>query len=240
MTLALPTGTNCLLLLVDFRHSAAFYASPMEDTMEDLKESKSATLARRHAALRIVREEHERLAAVVHGMRYLVRKIGEKTVKPDLKVFRAMLLYISEYPERLHHPKEDAALFAPLRAHTHAYDATLAELESQHANGEAMVRRLEHLLLRYEFGGEGEFAPFAEQVEFYADFYFRHMRTEEEIIFPALREHFSASDWENADSAFTANEDPLARTDLKADFERLFTVIVSITPAPLGLGPALQ
>lgn len=208
--------------------------------MEDLKESKSAPLTRQHPALRIVREEHERLAAVVHGMRYLVRKIGEKAVKPDLKVFRAMLLYISQYPERLHHPKEDVALFAPLRAHTHAHDATLAELEAQHANGEAMVRRLEHLLLRYEFGGEPEFAPFAEQVEFYADFYFRHMRTEEEIIFPALREHFSASDWENADRAFSANEDPLAKTDLKADFERLFTVIVSITPAPLGLGPALQ
>ena len=33
---------------------------------------------------------------------------------------------------------------------------------------------------------------------------------------------------------------PLAKTDRKADVERLFTVIVSITPAPLGLGPALQ
>jgi hypothetical protein len=41
-------------------------------------------------ALRNVREEHERLAAVVHGMRHLAR---------------AMLLHISEYPERLHHAK---------------------------------------------------------------------------------------------------------------------------------------
>ena len=208
--------------------------------MQDLKESKFAPSARQHPALRIVREEHERLAAVVHGMRYLVRAIGKKAVQPDLKVFRAMLLYISEYPERLHHPKEDALLFAPLRERTHAHDATLADLEAQHANGEAMVRKLEHLLLRYEFGGEHEFAPFAAQVEFYADFYFRHMRTEEEVIFPALREHLSASDWENANRAFATNEDPLAGTDLKADFERLFTVIVSITPAPLGLGPALQ
>jgi hemerythrin-like domain-containing protein len=208
--------------------------------MEDLQTGKAAPLTRQHPALRIVREEHERLAAVVHGMRTLLRAMRDKTTQPDLKVFRAMLLYISEYPERLHHPKEDLHLFAPLRRHTHAHDATLAELEAQHAQGEALVRRLEHLLLRYEFGGEREFAPFAEQVERYGDFYFRHMRTEEDIVFPALREHFSKEDWEEADRAFGANEDPLAGTDLKHDFERLFTVIVSITPAPVGLGPALQ
>ena len=208
--------------------------------MEDIKENKAAPLTRQHPALRIVREEHERLAAVVHGMRYLMRSMRDKAAQPDLRVFRAMLLYISEYPERLHHPKEDHYLFAPLRRHTQAHDATLAELESQHASGEALVRRLEHLLLRYEFGGEREFAPFAEQVELYADFYFRHMRTEEEIIFPALREYFSAEDWEQADRAFAANDDPLAGTGLKHDFERLFTVIVSITPAPVGLGPSLQ
>src|SRR5215217_3231278 len=104
--------------------------------MEVLKESKAGPMARQHPALRIVREEHARLAAVVHGMRYLVRIIVEKAAQPDLKVFRAMLLYISEYPERLHHPKEDRLLFAPLRALTHEHDATLAELEAQHANGE--------------------------------------------------------------------------------------------------------
>lgn len=208
--------------------------------MEDLKEGKAVPTTRQHTALRIVREEHERLAAVVHGMRYLVRSIAEKAAQPDLKVFRAMLLYISEYPEQLHHPKEDRLLFKPLRGLTHEHDATLAELEAQHANGEAMVRRLEHLLLRYEFGGEREFAPFAEQVEFCADFYFRHMRTEEEVIFPALRAHFSQANWDEADRGFIANRDPLAGTDLKQGFERLFTVIVSITPAPLGLGPALQ
>ena len=208
--------------------------------MEDLQENQAAPMTRQHPALRIVREEHERLAAVVHGMRYLLRNMKEKSVQPDLKVFRAMLLYISEYPERLHHPKEDRHLFAPLRRRTGAYDATLAELEIQHAQGEALVRKLEHLLLRYEFGGAAELPAFAQQVERYADFYFMHMRLEEDVIFPALRTHFTDEDWKEADHAFSANRDPLAGTDLKHDFEKLFTVIVSITPAPIGLGPALD
>jgi hemerythrin-like domain-containing protein len=191
-------------------------------------------------ALRIVREEHERLAAVVHGMRHLVRALVEQGLQPDLKVFRAMLLYISEYPERLHHPKEDRFLFAPLRGHTREHDAVLVELEVQHAQGEAMVRKLAHALMRYEFGGAAELAHFARQVTRYADFYASHMRLEEEVIFPALRQQLDAEEWRQADAAFASNRDPLAGTDLKQGFERLYTTIVSITPAPLGLGPALQ
>ena len=194
---------------------------------------------RQPPALRIVREEHERLAAVVHGMRQLVRAMEEQGMRPDLKILRAMLLYISDYPERLHHPKEDRFLFAPLRAHTHLHDATLVELEAQHAQGETMVRKLAHALARHEFGGPAELAHFAQQVRRYADFYSRHMRLEEEVIFPALREHLTEQEWQEAGAAFAGNRDPLAGMDLKQDFERLYTTIVSITPAPLGLGPSL-
>jgi hemerythrin-like domain-containing protein len=199
----------------------------------------TAPASRPPLALRIVREEHERLAAVVHGMRHLVRAMEEQGARPDLKVLRAMLLYISEYPERLHHPKEDRFLFAPLRAHTHLHDATLVELEVQHAQGEAMVRRLAHALARLEFGGPAELAHFAQQVRRYADFYAGHMRLEEDEVFPALRAHLTDQEWQEADQAFASNRDPLAGMDLKQDFERLYTTIVSITPAPLGLGPAL-
>jgi hemerythrin-like domain-containing protein len=78
-----------------------------------------------------------------------------------------------------------------------------------------------------------------QQLKRYADFYSRHMRLEEEAIFPALRDHLTEQQWQEAGEAFAGNRDPLAGTDLKQDFERLYTTIVSITPAPLGLGPAL-
>jgi hypothetical protein len=65
------------------------------------------------------------------------------------------------------------------------------------------------------------------------------MRLEEEVIFPALREHLTEQEWQEADEAFASNRDPLAGIDLKQDFERLYTAIVTITPAPWGLGPAL-
>ena len=59
----------------------------------------------RHEAANIIRDEHRSLAAVVHGMQFLVREIRAKGRGPDYRLLHAMLYYIREFPERLHHPK---------------------------------------------------------------------------------------------------------------------------------------
>lgn len=191
-------------------------------------------------AVRLIRDEHSRLAAVIHGMLHLSRQMAKSRLVPDLKVLRAMLFYISEYPERLHHPKEDAFLFARLRSHTHELDGALDALEAQHHQGEELVHRLEHALIRLEFAGAPACACFADAVEAYAEFYFGHMRVEEETIIPAAEKLLTEADWRVIGDAFSSNSDPLENKDLKGDFERLFTLIVNIAPAPIGLGAALD
>lgn len=193
-----------------------------------------------NAAIRIIRQEHHGLAAVIKAMRHFTRVIAESGKAPDLKVFRAMLLYISEYPEKVHHPKEDQYLFEPLRRRTHEVDDTIAKLETQHSEGERLVRELEHALTRYELLGPGSFAPFREMVEKYVSFYFEHMTMEEEIILPAARKYLTEEDWSAMANAFAANKDPLTDAGETDDFDRLFCLITTITPAPLGVGPELD
>jgi hemerythrin-like domain-containing protein len=192
-----------------------------------------------HVAIRVIQEDHDRLSAVIHGMQYFARAIGKGGNAPDSKVFRAMLLYISDYPEKVHHPKEDLFLFARLRYRTSEVNAAIDELEAQHASGEALVHELEHALTRYEFEGEVAAKPFLDLVERYANFYFDHMRLEEEVILPAANNHFVEEDWKVVDHQFSLAKDPLTGTDYKAGFEKLFSLIVNIAPAPIGLGPAI-
>jgi len=45
-------------------------------------------------------------------------------------------------------------------------------------------------------------------------------------------------DWEDLDEAFGANRDPLTGHDPAPDYRALFTRIVNLVPAPIGLGPA--
>ena len=192
-----------------------------------------------HIAIRVIQDEHDRLSAVIHGMQHFVRSINKGERAPDSKVFRSMLLYISEYPEKVHHPKEDQYLFARLRERTNQVNQTLDELESQHLQGESQVHALEHALTHYELEGSTAFHAFFDMVENYAKFYFNHMRLEEDVVLPAAANFLTADDWAVIDAQFAANKDPLANDEYKENLEKLFSLIVNITPAPLGLGPEL-
>lgn len=191
-----------------------------------------------HIAIRAIQDEHDQLSAVIHGMQYFVRAIDNGEQAPDPRVFRAMLLYISEYPEKIHHPKEDQYLFARLRERTNQVDQTLDELESQHMQGESQLRALEHALTHYELEGGAAFRSFFDLVEIYAKFYFNHMGLEEDVVVPAAVKFLTPDDWTMIDAQFAANTDPLAGGEYKQSFDKLFSIIVNITPAPIGLGPA--
>jgi len=190
-------------------------------------------------ALRIILDEHEQLSVVTHGMQYYVRLIDKGEPAPGLMVFRAMLYYIQEYPEKVHHPKEDQYLFARLRDRTNELDETLAELASQHMQGEKLVRELQQALARYEEEGSSAFPAFRDLVESYAKFYFRHMRLEEELILPAAKRLLTQEDWAGIDAAFAGNPDPFSAAAMKGDLESLFLLIVNILPAPNDPGAAM-
>lgn len=192
-----------------------------------------------HIGIRVIQDEHDQLAAVIKGMQHFLRAIDKGGKAPDPKVFRAMLLYIIEYPEKVHHPKEDQALFARLRQRTSQLDLVLDALEAEHAQGESQVNALEHALTRYEFEGAAAFQEFFELVEQYAAFYFNHMRMEEGVILPAAVQYLTADDWAMIDAEFAPNQQALVDGKTKEDFDKLFTLIANITPAPIGLGPAI-
>ena len=189
-------------------------------------------------AIRVIQDDHECIGAVLHGMVFLLRKIAEGAPVPDLKVFRAMLLYIRDYPEKVHHVKEDEFLFARLRMRTHEAYAVLDELEAQHAQGDGLIREVERALSRYEVEGAPALGPLLATAEKYADFYYEHMRMEEDLVLPLARRVLSAEDWSWIDNAFQATRDPLADLDYKGNLDKLFSLIVNIAPPPIGVGPA--
>jgi hemerythrin-like domain-containing protein len=189
-------------------------------------------------ALNIIRDEHRSIAAILHGMQHLVLQIRERKARIDPKVFRAMLYYLDTFSERMHHPKEDRYLFDPLRRRGAGSDALIDELEKEHAQGDAALRRVEQCLIRYEEGGEKEFSEFAGEVDRFVKGYWEHMRKEEEEVFPLAKKLFTDDDWDALDQAFEAHADPLAAERDEKDFRKLFSRIVSLAPPPIGVGPA--
>ncbi len=181
-------------------------------------------------ALDIIQREHEHLSAVLQCMLHFVRAIQKGNERQDLKLLRAMLYYITEYPERVHHPKEDQILFAQIKERTHQLDSELDAVSEQHSKGELLVHRLQDALLRYEFNGPEAFVHLHTLVEQYAHFYFAHMRTEEERILPVARQVLNDADWKIVDAAFVENQHNMDKTGQRYKYELLFTQITSVAP----------
>lgn len=188
-------------------------------------------------AIQIIEDEHRSLAAVLQGLLYLVREIRLRNTAPDFELLEAMLHYIEAFPERFHHPKEDAHLFRLLRERDPGSGPLLDSLESEHRDGAARVRALREALARYKREGEQGFGEFAQLVTNYASFHWTHMNAEENDVLPRARQHLSTADWVEIDAAFTDNDDPLLGADARAGFRQLFRRIVLLAPPPLGVGP---
>jgi hemerythrin-like domain-containing protein len=187
-------------------------------------------------ALQVINDEHVAVAAMLRSLNMLLRKSRDEKRAPPFDVMRAMLFYVDEFPERLHHPKESQLLFPKVRARCPELAPVLDQLDADHALGEASIRELEHRMLAYEVMGESRRAAFETALARYVDNYLKHMALEDSTILPAARQHLSADDWAELDKAFDANRDPLTGHAASDEYAPLFRKIVDSAPAPIGLG----
>lgn len=191
----------------------------------------------RHSALQTIRDEHASLAAMLQSMRLMVEKGPSDDHRQFFNVLRAMLFYIDEFPERLHHPKESNLLFPKVVKLAPKTMGAVDKLERDHMRSEKAARDLQHLLLAWDLLGPSRRAAFEEAVGHYIDAYLEHMNLEENVILPEAERCFSDEDWRLLDAAFAENADPLTGQYRPTEaYERLFTLIVTRAPSPIGLG----
>ena len=190
-----------------------------------------------HESIRIIHDEHAALAAMLQSLRMMVQRGPASEPENFFDVLRAMLFYIDEFPERLHHTKENELLFPPVRARAPHLKDVLDKLDKDHAYGESAVRELQHQLLAWELLGESRRAAFDEAAKRYLEFYLEHMRLEETVIMPEAEKVLTEDDWKALDAAFATNCDPLTgKYPRDPVYDRLFTRIVMRAPSPIGLG----
>jgi hemerythrin-like domain-containing protein len=186
-------------------------------------------------AIGIIYDEHRSISAVLSALRTLARMAADGKLRPDFTVFRAMIYYIDAFPERMHHPKEDAYLFAHLGRRDPDARALIAELKAEHVEGAQLVRDLEQAQIAYEQTWPKGADKFMAAVEAYAQFHWNHMRREEHDVIPRAERALKPEDWADIEAAFAGNADPIA--DLRnSDFEALYQRILTLAPAPVGLG----
>ena len=185
-------------------------------------------------AIDIIRSEHRALAAVLSGLSEFTEGMATGRFDPDFELLTAMIMYVTELPEKVHHPKEDDYLFAKLRQRDPDIAVVLDDLQKEHREGPGRTVALIDMLDRYRRLGESELPAFRDAVKGYVDEQWQHMSKEETQVLPRAREVLSADDWAGIDAAFAANDNPWEGP--AGTYRQLFTQIVNIAPAPIGVG----
>jgi hemerythrin-like domain-containing protein len=193
-----------------------------------------------NAAIDIIMDEHRSLAAVLHGLRHLVREMRDRGKAPDFRLLGAMLYYLDAFSEKLHNPKESTYLFARLRQRTHEADSVLELLDRQHADSSQLGRDLEHALARLEAGMPDGLPLFSSAVDRLMEEAWQHMATEEKVLIPLARQYLHPDDWAEIARAFGENGDPRFGVEPDHEFRDLFSRIVNLAPPPIGVGPDLR
>lgn len=176
-------------------------------------------------ALAVIRDEHRSLAAVIHAMQ---DALAEGAPPVDFSMMRAAMYYLREFPERLHHRREEEMLFHLLRQRAPASQASIAALQLQHRDGSAAFARLEGALVVFEEDGSTGRAAFAVELERYAQQQWSHMGQEEAEILPMASEHLTEADWQAIASAFESHRDPRFDLQTESGFASVFRRLMDL------------
>jgi len=187
-------------------------------------------------AIAIIQDEHRAITAVVEGLRHVVAEIAAGRMAADHALLGALFHYIEQFPERLHHPKEDDFLFARLRVRRPESAPLLDGLHREHAVGRERFAELKAMWERYR-AEPGALPPLVEGVERYSQFHWLHMRKDEEHVLPLAAAALTKEDWDAIDAAFASNNDPVVGVPASKAFRELFRHLVAIMPPPYGVGP---
>jgi len=187
-------------------------------------------------SLDIIHAEHRALGAVLQAFRFVLDGIRDGRFEPDFQLLSAMIEYITQVPDKLHHPKEDDHLFPLVREHIPAAAPMLDKLEAEHRDGAQRTLELQSALIHYQSSGAAAFPGFEALARRYLEASWQHVNHEETELLPLARRELTEQDWSGIDAAFTANGDPWAGP--AGEFQALFSRIVNMVPPPYGVGGA--
>ena len=188
------------------------------------------------SSVKVIRREHRNLAALLACFRGVVRDADRDGVLPDFALLESILLYLGDFLNRYHHPKESQYLFPALRRRHAAAGELIEGLERDHAGVGPLLSELKEKLSACRRDGLAALPALHEAVERYCRLELSHMGREESEILSLALDHLTETDWQEIDEAFAANDDPLFGMQRSQSFQRLFSWIVARAPAPHGLG----
>jgi nucleotide-binding universal stress UspA family protein/hemerythrin-like domain-containing protein len=192
-------------------------------------------LSGRERAVGTIGDEHRSIAVVVSAMRDIANDVAAgRSADAELASLAAMVSWLRDFPEKVHHPKEEAHLHRLMRARDPACKALLVDVESQHEEERGLIGQVDACLQ----GGADRRQDLKDAVLRFADHVFGHLKFEEAQVLPHAWECLSDDDWHEIADAFAGNDDGRFGNMSSRDLRRMFARIANAVAARSTAHPA--
>lgn len=177
----------------------------------------------------IIRCEHDSILKTLDAIAAAMKPAAGEHQSIDLGAVRALFAYLDSFPEQVHHPKEDRHLFARLERACATTASVLQPLRSEHKSSDTEIDNLQRRLRWISGSNDHEFQKLAREMARFDQSYRRHIRIEEDVVFPLAMHYLSVADWAEIDQAFAGNVDPVGRgQSIEAFQERMKDALAGI------------
>jgi hemerythrin-like domain-containing protein len=178
--------------------------------------------------LEALRREHESIESVLDVLESEIGDLtefqGRRHADYDL-VWRA-IDYFTDFPDLVHHPKEDL-IFARLRRINEDAARGIGDLPAAHATLSKELRDLATELKAVMDDPKRPRANLVAMARTFIQHQRRHLQMEEALFFPVAERVLDADAWQSLENEMTARLDPLIGGESGERFEALRRVIVS-------------
>lgn len=186
-------------------------------------------------------DEHKYQARLLGVMERQVGLLNQRKL-PDYEVMHGVMRYMTQFPDRYHHPKEDL-LFDKVLARDPSAGEAVEELRRAHVDIAAAGAQLFDLIERSRQGeGEAEALrdPLRKSAHRYIGALRRHMDIESLHMFPRALKTLLADDWREVDAAMKPILDPVFGQQAQPGFEALHDAATAKpdpgSPGKIGVG----
>lgn len=175
-----------------------------------------------------LRREHKTIAMALDTLDAQTAVLAEAG-EPDYDALAALAEYFTDYPEQVHHPKEDL-IWRALKVRDAAAAAAVGDLENEHRYLKELTATFVTAVEALRSDAEVRREAVTHVLKRFVDAERNHMNKEEQKFFPAAARTLTTEDWAAVASRARSRPDPLAANAADERFAALRRIIAEAAP----------
>ena len=178
------------------------------------------------ATMRLLRRDHANFTLMLSVLERQSH-ITDSGKTPSLELIKLVLLYLRDYPRKVHHPKEDL-IYGALALHMRGDAEAVFNVIQEHRALAERLEPLEQAVAAFDAGCPASVAIFRLQELRFIEKQRQHMALEEALLYPAAIQRLTAEEWARIDGFMANEQDPLFGDEVSAPYEKLREAILDL------------